>query len=302
VLGTALGVEQLKILRRATGIDEVFIFFDGDEAGRRAATRAFPLCIEAEMRGRGIFLPQGEDPDTFARKSGDAALMRLVNQAEPLEDFYFARHAPPPGASAFQRAQAAREAMTILQTVSDGVARGALLTHIAQRFAVNEEELRRTVTAQDSSRPPLRQPIREERFSGQAAVEAELIQLMLLDRNAALNVAEEEVIPLFQHWGPLANDIVAAWRQGQHIDLSLFLAKLPRKLADLVSRAYSRPLGEEEEAARQRLLFDCIVKIHGAQRKSGKERLLQELREAERRGDEAAVRLGLQRLRQQEEE
>ena len=301
VLGTALGVEQLKILHRATGVDEVYLFFDGDEAGRRAAMRAFPLCIEAEMRGRGVFLPQGEDPDTFARKSGAEALRRLVDQAEPLEDFYFARHAPPPGASAFQRAQAAREAMAILQTVSDGVARGALLTQIAQHFSVNEEELRRAVAAPDVPRSPPRQTIKEERLSGQSAVEAELIQLMLLDRNAAFRIAEEGIIPFFRHWGPLADEIIAAWRQEQRIDLSLFLAKLPKKLADLISRAYGRPFGEEEEAARQRLLFDCIVKIRDAQRKSGKERLLQAVREAERRGDEAAVRLGLLRLQQEEE-
>jgi len=302
VLGTALGVEQLKILRRATGVDEVYIFFDGDEAGRRAATKAFPLCIEAEMRGRGVFLVQGEDPDTFARKYGAEALGRLIDQAEPLEDFYFARHAPPPGASALQRAQAAREAMTILQTVNDVVARGALLTQIAQRFAVNEEELRRTVTttADAPQLSAVRQPAKEERWSGQAAVEAELIRLMLLDRSIALRMAEEEILPVFQYWGPLANEIITAWRQEQQFDLSLFLAKLPRKLADQVSRTYGRPDGEEEEGARQRLFFDCLAKLRDTQRKSGKERLLQEIREAEKRGDETAVRLGLQRLRQRE--
>src|SRR5262249_14030748 len=45
VLGTALGAEQLKLLRRFT--TEIYIFFDGDEAGLRAADRAFPLCVEA---------------------------------------------------------------------------------------------------------------------------------------------------------------------------------------------------------------------------------------------------------------
>lgn len=302
VLGTALGVEQLKILHRATGIDEVYLFFDGDEAGRRAATRAFPLCVEAEMRGRGVFLPQGEDPDTFVRKYGAEELSLLIDQAKPLEDFYFARHAPPPGASTFQRVQAARQAMAILQTVNDVVARGALLTQIAQRFAVNEEELRRTVATADAAvRPHASQKqAKEERLSGQAAVEAELIQLMLLDRKAASSIAEEDIIPAFQQWGPLATEIVDAWRQEQHLDLSVFLAKLPKKLADQVSRAYSRPSSEEEEEARHRLLFDCIMKIRETQRKSGKGRLLQEIREAERRGDEETVRLGLQRLQQWE--
>jgi hypothetical protein len=218
-----------------------------------------------------------------------------------LEDFYFARHAPPPGASTFQRAQAAREAMTILSAVNDAVARGALLTQIAQRFAVNEEELRRMAVTSDTghSLASQRQP-KEERLSGQAVVEAELIQLMLLDRSAALTVADEEIIQTFQYWGELAGEIVAAWRQSEHIDLSIFLAKLPKKFADQVSRAYGHAPSEEEEIARQRLLFDCIMKIRHRERKSGKERLLQELRDAERRGDETAVRLGLQRLQQGE--
>jgi DNA primase len=302
VLGTALGADQLKMLRRATGTSDVYLFFDGDEAGNRAATRAFPLCVEAEMRGRGMFLDPGEDPDTFVRKHGIAALSRLIDQAEPLEDFYFTRHAPPSGASAFQRAQAAREALTVLNSVSDVVARGALLTQIAQRFAVNEEELRQTMTTPDPSHLQLSPRIttKEERLSSQAVVEAELIQLMLVDRNAALCVADEEIVPTFQHWGELANEIIAAWRQSEHLDLSGFLAKLPRKMADQISRAYGRPHTEEDETARQRFLFDCVMKIRDMQRKLGKEQLLRELREAERRGDEAAVRLGLQRLKQSE--
>ncbi|MBI3330222.1 MAG: DNA primase, partial [Nitrospinae bacterium] len=164
VLGTALGAEQLKLLRRSAGASEVYIFFDGDEAGRRAATRAFPLCVEAELRGRGVFLPQGYDPDTFVREHGPNTLSALIDQAEPLEDFYFARHAPPPGASAFQRAQAAREALAVLKSMTDVVARGALLTQIAQRFAVNEEELRRMAASPDpprsqaQSRPEPREP------------------------------------------------------------------------------------------------------------------------------------------------
>jgi cell fate (sporulation/competence/biofilm development) regulator YlbF (YheA/YmcA/DUF963 family) len=110
-------------------------------------------------------------------------------------------------------------------------------------------------------------------------------------------VAEEEITASFQRWRALADEIIEAWRQREKIDLSAFLDKLPRKLADAVSRAYKRPEGEDEKEARQRLLFDCIMKIRHAQRKSEKERVLQEIREAEQRGDEAAVRLGLQRLR-----
>ena len=161
----------------------------------------------------------------------------------------------------------------MLNSVSDVVARGALLTQIAQRFAVNEEELRQTMTTPDPSRlqQSPRITTKEERLSGQAVVEAELIQLMLVDRNAALCVADEEIVPTFQYWEEMANEIIVAWRQSEHLDLSEFLTQLPRKMADQVSRAYGRPHTEEDEAARQRLLFDCVMKIRRIQaRKLGK--------------------------------
>jgi len=298
VLGTALGPEQLKLLRRFTA--EVYIFFDGDEAGRKAATRAFPLCVEAELRGRGVFLPQGDDPDTFVRKHGKDELSTLLDHAEPLEDFYFARHALPPGATAFQRAQAAREAMAVLKSMTDVVARSALLTQIAQRFGVSEEELRRIAAAQEKPRPP-GSPMLERQvpLNTQIAAEVELLQLMLVDRQAALRVEQEGIIPAFQQWGALATEVVSAWQKTGMIDLGDFLDRLPRPIAGRVTKMYAAE-PQSEEQARQQLLADCVAKIRSTQRKSEREQLRQEIREAEQRGNEAELRLRLQRLQQRD--
>ncbi|MBI3798351.1 MAG: DNA primase [Deltaproteobacteria bacterium] len=296
VLGTALGAEQLKLLRRFT--TEIYIFFDGDEAGRRAADRAFPLCVEAELRGKGVFLPQGDDPDTYVRKQGSAKLGELVDQAEPLEDFYFARHAPPPGASAFQRAQAAREALAVLKPMTDVVARGALLTQIAQRFGVNEEELRQTAS-QDTPRAQLQPPVpRRTVQSPQEVAEAELIQLMLIDRHAALRVAREGIVSAFQQWQELAAEIIAAWEETGKLDLGAFLDRLPRTMVERITKAYAREKGDTEEQEREQLLHDCMTRIRHTQRRSEQERLRGEIHEAEQKGDEAALRLRLQRHQQ----
>jgi DNA primase len=291
-----LGAEQLKLLRRFT--TEIYIFFDGDEAGRRAADRAFPLCVEAELQGKGVFLPQGYDPDTFVREQGQAKLSELIDRAEPLEDFYFARHAPPPGASAFQRAQAAREALTVLKPMTDIVARGALLTQIAQRFGVNEEALRSTVASQDAPRAQTPSPRREVQ-GPQVMAEAELIQLMLIDRHAATRVAAEGIVSAFQQWKELATEIITAWEETEKLDLGAFLDRLPKAIADRVSKAYAGAVGNpEEEQERERLLRDCITKIRTAQRRSEQERLRGEIQEAEQKGDEVALRLRLRRHQQ----
>lgn len=306
VLGTALTVDQLKQLRRFTR--EVYFFFDGDDAGRRAAIRAYPLCIEAEVNGYGIFLPQGEDPDSFVREQGQAGLEVMIDRAEPLEDFYFRRHAPPPGASTFQRAQAAREALRIVKPMSDAVARGILITQIAQRFGVSEEDLRRSDVGRETSHPPSRRsprqasrrqqavPRREPVQSPQAAAETELLYLMLIDRQLALRVASEGVVEDFQHWQALATAIVAAWHEHGQIDVGTLLDKLPQGLADRVSRAYVEEPSGEEADQREQVFRDCVRRIRTAQRKSVRERLQQEIREAEQRGDEEGVRLKLQQL------
>ena len=298
VSGTALGPAQLKALRNF--VPEVYLFFDGDEAGRKAATRAFPLCVEAELRGRGVFLPQGEDPDTFARKYGPDKLRDLIERAEPLEDFYFTRHAPPPGATVFQRAQAAREAMGILKSMTDVVARGALLTQIAQRFGVSEEELRRTATTPESIRPAgpktLVVPGRREPANPLIAAETELLQLMLVDREAAMHVAQEGIIPAFQQWAHVATEVVSAWQQSGTLDLGDFLGRLPKEVASRVTQLYATTEQEGEATARQQLLLDCIAKIRNAHLRTERERLRQELREAERSGNEEELRARLQHL------
>lgn len=301
VLGTALGAEQLRLVRRFAR--EVYMFFDGDEAGRRAATRAFPLCVETDVRGRGVFLPQGYDPDTFAHVHGQAKLAALIEQAEPLEDFYFARHAPPPGASAFQRAQAAKEALTVLEAMTDVVARGALFTQIAQRFGVSEEELRR-IARQDTSR-------QQKSSAGESGeplpsipitAETELIQLMLVDRSIALRVAAGGLLSAFHRWKVLGEEIIAAWQQTEKIDIGMFLEQLPKAFADRVIRAYLSDGAEERRDEREQLFADCVARIRGSQKKLGREQLLRALREAEQKGDEAELRLCLQRLRQWDKE
>jgi DNA primase len=301
VLGTALGIDQLKLLRRFT--QEVYIFFDGDEAGQRAAERAFPLCVEADVRGKGVFLPQEHDPDTFVREYGRDRLETLILEAKPLEDFYFTRHAPPPGASAFQRAKAAREAMAVLKSMTDVVARGAMLTQIAQRYGVNEEELRRTVTSQSEQKrtPVSLQPLqRREPSNVLATAETELLQLLLVDRRVAARVAQEGIVASFQQWRPLAEEVLATWQDVGRVDLGVFLDRLPKTVSDRVTRMYASEPTDSEEQMRDQLASDCIAKIRQMQKRVEREQMQRGIREAERQGDEQELRMRLHQFQQRE--
>ena len=87
-LGTATTpVHVQKLLRQS---DEVVFCFDGDAAGRRAAWRALENSLAHLVDGkrvRFLFLPDGEDPDTYVRSHGKAAFEGLLAKADPLSRF-----------------------------------------------------------------------------------------------------------------------------------------------------------------------------------------------------------------------
>ena len=87
-LGTATTpVHVAKMLRLA---DELVFCFDGDAAGRKAAWRALetslPLAADAKPI-RFLFLPEGDDPDSFVRAHGKEAFERRVAEAQTLSDY-----------------------------------------------------------------------------------------------------------------------------------------------------------------------------------------------------------------------
>ncbi len=87
-LGTATtGLHVQKLFRQA---DEVVFSFDGDAAGRRAAWRALENSLPELVDGkqvRFLFLPQGEDPDTYVRAHGREGLEAALENAVPLSRY-----------------------------------------------------------------------------------------------------------------------------------------------------------------------------------------------------------------------
>ena len=138
-----------------------------------------------------------------------------------------------------------------------------------------------------------------------ASAELELIQLMLVDRQVVTHVCERNLIPAFQEWGEVATDIAQAWQQADHrpqtgrtsIDIGAFLDRLPKRVADHISKMLTEEVSEESAATQEQLMWDCMEKIQQVQYKSKRVRLQREIRDAELRGDDAGVRQRLEALR-----
>ncbi len=83
-MGTAITAEHLRLLKG----NAVYLLFDSDEAGRRAALRSLDLSLEGETPCRAVLLPSGKDPDEFLSASGASAMQTALDAARPLMDFF----------------------------------------------------------------------------------------------------------------------------------------------------------------------------------------------------------------------
>ncbi len=64
--GTSLTVEQIRLIKRFT--ENVTIMYDGDSAGIHAALRGIDLILKEGMNVKVVLIPDGDDPDSYARK------------------------------------------------------------------------------------------------------------------------------------------------------------------------------------------------------------------------------------------
>ncbi len=84
-MGTALTKDQARILKRYT--DKVYISYDGDFAGQKAAIRGLEILKEEGLDVKVVALPDGMDPDDVIKKMGQDGYQQLLDQAKPLIDF-----------------------------------------------------------------------------------------------------------------------------------------------------------------------------------------------------------------------
>ncbi|GEK46225.1 DNA primase [Halomonas pacifica] len=137
-LGTSTSEEHLQRLFRLVG--EVVFCFDGDRAGRQAASRALetvlPLMIDGRQ-ARFLFLPEGEDPDTLVRREGPEAFEDRITCASPLSEFLFEEAGRGRDLARVEdRERFATTVLKALEKLPEGVLKSLLLGELAKRTGV----------------------------------------------------------------------------------------------------------------------------------------------------------------------
>ena len=128
--GTALTNGQIRLIHRFT--DNVTVIYDGDAAGIKAALRGIDLLLEDGMNIKVILLPDGEDPDSFAKKQNAESLTNYI-KANEVDFMRF------------------KTKLLLEEAGNDPIKRAALISDIVNSISIIPDNIIRTVYIKDCS-------------------------------------------------------------------------------------------------------------------------------------------------------
>ena len=126
--GTALTHGQIRLIRRFS--NNITVLYDGDAAGINAALRGIDLLLEEGMNVKVVLLPDGEDPDSFARKQNAESFTRYINDHE----VDFIRF---------------KTQLLLEETASDPIKKAGLIANLVQSISVIPNNITRSVYIHD---------------------------------------------------------------------------------------------------------------------------------------------------------
>jgi DNA primase len=212
--GTALSEDHYQLLSRFA--TEVVLTFDADEAGARAAERAFAFDERFPVRTRVLVLPNGLDPADYVQKHGGEAFQELASRAVPLVEFMIERAMRGADLSSVEgRTAAVHAGLPIVAGLDDEVRRQEYASLLADRAGVSDSsvftELERLsrIAGQGGGGPAGRRapaPARESLSAGptrspQQRVEWDMLKLLAQSEDAFAAVAGELTDDHFERAG-----------------------------------------------------------------------------------------------------
>ncbi|MEZ0182692.1 MULTISPECIES: DNA primase [Flavobacterium] len=138
--GTALTPDQIRLINRLTR--NITVLFDGDAAGLRASIRGIDLILEEGMNVRVCSFPDGEDPDSFARKnSHDDLVAYLENNSKDFIQFKASILMNEAKNDPIKKADLIRDMVTSISKIPDRIQREVYIQECARIMEISEQVL-----------------------------------------------------------------------------------------------------------------------------------------------------------------
>ncbi|HKN80727.1 MAG TPA: DNA primase [Actinomycetota bacterium] len=180
--GTALGEGHFRLASRFA--QRMVLAFDSDDAGARAAERAFEFVERFPVQPVVLILPEGLDPADFVDKHGGEALRELAATAVPLVEYMVRRTVGRHDLSTIEGQSAAvAAAVPVLEQLGDPVRKSEYAHLLAELADVSEGSVVLAIDQRLSGRPAEVQPA-VKRASAQEKVEREMLRILARDAEA----------------------------------------------------------------------------------------------------------------------
>lgn len=181
-LGTALTMDQVKLVQPF--VEQVYLSFDTDQAGREATLKAILLCRQADIAVRVIALEGGKDPAEIMVNSGSKALTEFVNSARMDGDYLLSLLATehqietPEG-----KTKAALAFFPYVDALKSDIQRESWLTRLCQELDLNIEAVRKDFIHRGAAEERIRVPKEVESRPLQIRMNAELRAVLAVVAN-----------------------------------------------------------------------------------------------------------------------
>lgn len=169
--GTSLTTEQTRLIGRFT--KNVVLLYDGDSAGIKAAERGADLLLAEGINVSIVLLPEGQDPDDFAKAHTLAEIQDFVESNR--KDFIHFKAANRLKAGKGDPAQLAKLAQDVVKSIAlipDGITRALYIQEAARQFSLSEELLTAEVSKQRGQKPLIARPRNPDTPSTEAPTDA----------------------------------------------------------------------------------------------------------------------------------
>jgi len=287
-LGTATTDEHLNRLFRMC--DEILFSFDGDRAGRAAAWRALENALPQIREGRQIrfvFLPEGQDPDSYVNQHGADAFVRALDTALPLSDFLIEELSGQVDMESVDgRARLAELARPLVSRIPPGVYRELLTEKLAGTVGLPAGKLEAILNSEQANRTQGR-PIGSTRLrtgtkgnaAGKPSIVRRAITLLVHHPGAATDVDIEKLAGVLKPGSDLLRDLIETVQGDPKLTTAGLLERFRndtegQHLGKLA--AVELPESEEFDAAAE--LADCIIQLEHSVRRDRIELLIEKQR------------------------
>lgn len=205
--GTALTVEQIKLIKRLT--ENVTILFDGDKAGIKASFRSIDMLLSESMNIRVLLFPDGDDPDSFVRKHSQEYVENFIQkEAKDFIDFKAEILLKEAGDDPIKKAESIRDIVKSVGFVQNALKQEVYLKEVSNKFQLSEQSLfnelnvqkqlqKQQSTLQHKQEAPIRPKLEKvpnvfETVNPILVLEEKMVELMLKYGDRILNRTDEE--------------------------------------------------------------------------------------------------------------